>query len=202
MRIWNAISMNLAILVACSGGNAATPGGNAATRNMRVVDPIFFDHHLEVRGTATSDPRMLHREGESVEDGDRIQALVTVTSREDVYLYLGYCDGHEFAMFPQQGGLRAEAGRETRIPPGDGGLKISGDSKSEVLYLILSKSELSLASPDLAVKIASSGGPLGGDCAGSGLSIPPQTAVDVRSSDGAIEVVRYEFKHEAPMVAP
>lgn len=201
MQIWNAISMNLAVLVACSGGNSATPGGNEANRSMGLTSGISFKHQLEARRPEISDLRIL-RKGDTVEDGDWIQALVTVTSREDVYLYLGYCDGHEFAMFPQQGGLRAETGRETRIPPGDGGLKISGDSKSEVLYLILSKSELSLASPDLAVRIASSGGPIGGDCAGSGLTTPPQTAVDVRSSDGAIEVVRYEFKHEAPMVAP
>jgi hypothetical protein len=197
MRAWYAISMNLTVLVACSGRNDAT-------RGMAPTSRIVFEHQIEARRPETSGGRILHRKGDSVANGDWLQALVT--PREDVYLYLGYCDGHEFALFPPQGGLRAEAGHEARIPPGDGGLKISGDSESEVLYLILSKGELSLASPDLAVRIASSGGSIDGDCHGqmrdsAGSSIPPQTPIDVRPSDNAIEVVRYEFQHRASTTA-
>jgi hypothetical protein len=173
---------------------------------MTPTSRIVFEHQVEARRPETSAHRILHRKGDSVTDGDWIQAVVT--PKEDVYLHIGYCDGKKFALFPPQpGSLRAEAGREARIPPGDGGFKISGDSKSEVLYLILSKTELSLASPDLAVKIASSGGSVDGDCGGqmrdgSGAPIPPGTPIAIRPADSALEVVRYEFKHQASTASP
>jgi len=69
-----------------------------------------------------------------------------------------------------------------------------------VLYLILSKTELSLASPDLTMKIASTGGSIDGDCTprgpeGSRRQDPPWTPSDLRS-DSAIEIVRYELEHQ------
>lgn len=191
MRCWNAISTNLAILAACTNKNGTT-------RSMVPASRIFFEHRFEARRPETPEYRLLHRTGDIVTNGDSIQALVIPV--EDVYLYLGYCDGHEFALYPPRGSLRAEARHETRIPPGDGGLEITGDSRSEVVYLILSKSALSLSSSELAVKIASSGGSVDGDCAGqmrdsSGSPISSQMPIDVRRSDNAVEVVRYEFKH-------
>ena len=174
-------------------------------RSMAPTSRIFFEHRFEARRPETSEHRILHRASDSVSNGDSIQALVTPT--EDVYLYLGYCDGHEFALYPPRGSLRAEARHETRIPPGNDGLEITGDSGSEVIYLILSKSELSLSSSDLAVKIASSGGSVDADCAGqmhdkSGAPISSQTPIDVRPSGNAIEVVRYELKHLKSTASP
>src|SRR5215468_5792856 len=132
MRAWHAIPMNVIVLVACSGGNDAT--GSVIRTGIRT--PIVFDHQIEARRPGTSGRRILHPKGDSVTNGDLLQALVT--PKERVYLYLGYCDGHEFVLFPREGGLLAAAGRPTQIPPGDGSVEISGDSKYEVLYLIVS----------------------------------------------------------------
>ena len=191
MRCWNAISTNLAILMACTNKSDTM-------RSMAPASRISFVCEFEARRPGTSEYRRITPSSDGVTNGDSIQALVTPT--EDVYLYLGYCDGHEFALYPPQGSLRAEARHGTRIPPADGGLEITGNSRSEVVYLILSKSELSLSSSDLAVKIASKGRSVDGDCAGqmhnsAGEPISSQMPIDVRRSGNAIEVERYEFKH-------
>ncbi len=197
-RIWKAISMTLAVLAACGGQNNST-------RNRVLTSPILFKYHVEARRQDSSIHRILRPQGDSVSNGDRLQAFVKTS--QDVYLYLGYCDRHEFALFPTTGGVvRAEAKREARIPPEHGALEISSDAKSEVIYVILSTEELSLASPDLAVKLATSRGTVDGDCAGlmrdsSGKPIPPETPVNARSSESNIEVVRYEFKHPVSAVA-
>lgn len=198
-RTWKKISVMLAVLAACGGQNNST-------RTRVLTHPIVFKHRLEVRRQDNSLHRRLRRRGDSVSNGDRLQAFVKAS--QDVYLYLGYCDRHEFALFPSAGGVvRAEAKREARIPPEHGALEIDSDAKSEVIYLILSTEELSLASPDLAVKLATSRGAVDGDCAGpmrdrSGKPIPPEPPVKARPSESNIEVVRYEFKHPVSTVPP
>ena len=167
---------------------------------MTPTSPIRFAYRLEVQKRGSSPPRILVVRGDSVSNGDRIQAVIT--PEEDVYLYLGYCDGRKLALFPPQGSLQVAAGVETRIPPGHGAFEISGDAASEVLYLILSKTELSLASPELAVRIARSGAATDGDCAGplrdaKGEPIPAQQPVDVRVANRAVEVVRYLLVHRS-----
>lgn len=192
--------LSLAVLMACSA-NSSKARSVPEVRGMQPVAPIYFQHQLIRRSGLSDRPIVIrNRRGDRVTRGDYIQALVT--PKEAVYLYLGYCDGGELALFPKVGSLRAEAGRATRIPPGDTGLQVQDGSSSEVLYLILSKSELSLASPDLTIKIASSGGSMEGDCApkrsdGSDRQAPQWQPTELRS-DTAIEVVRYELEHQAP----
>lgn len=197
MRTGKAISMALAVVTACGGENNSI-------RNRVLTNPIVFEHRLEARRQGSSIRRILRPQGDSVSNGDRLQAFVKAA--QDVYLYLGYCDGHEFALFPPVGAVvRAEAKREARIPPEHGALEIASDAKSEVIYVILSTEELSLASPDLAVKRATSSRSVDGDCAGpmrdsSGKPIPPETPVPARPAGSNIEVVRYEFKHPVSTV--
>lgn len=189
--------MTLAALAACGSENHSI-------RNRILTNPIVFEHRLEARRQNSSMHRRLRPKGDSVSDGDQLHALVKAS--QDVYLYLGYCDGHEFALFPPVGGVvRAEAKREARIPPEQGALEIKSDVPSEVIYLILSTEELSLASPDLAVKLAISSEAVDGDCAGpmrdsSGKPIRPETPVKARPAESNIEVVRYEFKHPVSTV--
>jgi hypothetical protein len=198
MQAKNMVPLNLLVLVACASQSDAV-------RSMKPTTPIYFAHQLTRRSGSSDQPVLIrHRQGDKVAKGDYIQA--SVTPKEAVYLYLGFCNGSEFALFPKAGSVWAEAGRETRIPPGDQGLRIGADSKSEVLYLILSKVELSLSSPDLTIKIASSGGSVDGDCAARAPDRPPRgsppwTPTELRS-DIPIEVVRYEFEHQAPTKSP
>jgi len=187
-----------AILAAC--------GGEKDSLRTRVLtNPIVFEQRLEARRQDSPKHRKLRPKDDSVSNGDRLQAFIKAS--QDVYLYLGYCDGHEFVLFPRVGGaVRAEAKREARIPPEHGALEINSDAKSEVIYLILSTEELSLASPDLAVKLATSSRAVDGDCAGpmrdnSGKPIKPKTPVTARQSESNIEVVRYEFQHPGSTMA-
>lgn len=200
----NVFRCALLLQTACSTQSNAPRDVNV-TRGMKPAAPIYFKHHLTRRSRSSGRPILIgKRRGSKVATGDYIQA--SVMPEEAVYLYLGYCDGGEFALFPPVGSLRAEPGRETRIPPGDTGLQVQANSSSEVLYLILSKSELSLSSPDLTIKIASSGGAMEGDCAqdegdGPARKTPRWQPTDLRS-DTAIQVVRYEFEHEAATEPP
>lgn len=191
MRILCVAFPGLVSLTSCGGENQAT-------RTLTPVNPIVFQSHLEIRSPDKSGPRIASVKGNNVigvVGGERI--TVSITSKESVYAYLGYCKGHEFALFPDKGALRAAAGLETRIPPGEGAFEISGESSSDVLYLILSTQELSIASPELAVKIAHSGQPVDGDCAShTNDAIPPEIPVIARPSDNSIEIVRYRFRRE------
>lgn len=87
--------------------------------------------------------------------GDRIR--VSIATSEDAYLYLAFCAGHKLAAYPSQRGVRTRAGKLTLVPEGDGELVVDGDPGPEVLYLILSRTELSLADPHLAAAIAATG---------------------------------------------
>lgn len=197
-RTWKTISMTLASLVACGGENDSI-------RTRVLTNPIVFEHRLEARRQNSAIHRRLRPRDDSVSNGDLLQVFVKAS--QDVYLYLGYCERHEFALFPPAGVVvRAEAKREARIPPEQGALEINSDAKSEVIYVILSTEELSLASPDLAVKLATSSRAVDGDCAGpmrdrSGKAIPPETPVKARTSEDNIKVIRYEFKHPVSAVA-
>jgi hypothetical protein len=131
-----------------------------------------------------------------VAKGDTIE--VFITPEEDVFVYLGYCNRNEFKLYPEAGrALRAEARHRFKIPePYD----IDDD---RVLYVIGSRAEVSLASPDLAIAIAESRQAMRrqameGDCAGgpgdgSGSQTPSVTPIAVRPPETAIKVVRYEF---------
>lgn len=198
-RMATVVSAMALVGVACSGGAEAT-------RSMAVAHQIAFSVELKARREAAE--RTIGPGG-SVTDGDWIYA--TIRPAEDVYVYLGFCNGADFVLFPQPGSFRAPAGSVTRIPPENDGLKVNGDSASEVLYLIVSQGELSAADPDLAIKIdaarrdgrsAAGRASPDGDCAkprldSAGKPIPLDRPVPVRPSSSAIEVRRYELAYRA-----
>lgn len=115
---------------------------------------LGFDHALQVRRSKDSVPHELH-DGDTVMSGDRIR--VSVATSEDAYLYLAFCSGHELAVYPSQRGVRTRARNLTLVPEGGGELVVDGDPGPEVLYLILSRTELSLADPYLVDAIAVTG---------------------------------------------
>lgn len=122
------------------------------------VEPgrLGFDHALEVRRPGAAGPRDLG-DGDSVTAGDRIR--VSVKTSADAYLYLAFCADHQLQIYPSRRGIRTMAGELVVIPEGGGDLVVDGDPGSEVLYLIVSRSELSLASPQLAQRVAAAGDP-------------------------------------------
>jgi len=121
-----------------------------------------------------------------------------ITPEDGVFVYLGYCNEGEFALYPAEGrALRAEARHRFKLSePYD----IDDD---RMLYVIVSRTVVSLASPDLAIAIAQSREAMGrramdDDCAGgpgagAGSQSPSVTPTDVRPVETAIKVVRYEF---------
>jgi hypothetical protein len=199
MRTRMTIAVIFAALAACGGGSPDAPGASDPGRS-RVTAPIRFTARLRVADRPL-------QQGDSVRNGDHVQAFVTAA--QDAYLYLGFCDQHQFQLFPAppRPPVRAAANQETKIPDGESVFEIMSDSTSEVLYLILSTEELSQASPELAVKIATSGAPADGDCAGPMLGsdrqpLPPGAAGAARPGNGGLEVMRYTFKHQVATVPP
>jgi hypothetical protein len=132
-----------------------------------------------------------------VANGDTIE--VFITPEENVFVYLGYCDHNEFKLYPEAGRiLRAEARHRFKIPE-----PYDIDYYDEMLYVIASRAEVSLASADLAFAIAQSRQAMGrramdGDCTGgsrkaAGSQDPSVIPIDVRASEAAIKAVRYEL---------
>ena len=188
MLAWAAISLSLATC-------GARAGGNDETRVPRSANRIEFTHQL-ILTSQGSKSRILDPRHDDVAKGDTIEAFIT--PEEDVFVYLGYCNDNEFKLYPEAGrALRAEARHRFKLPdPYD----IDDD---RVLYVIASRAEVSLASPDLAIAIAQSRQAMGrramdSDCAGgpgdgTGSQPTSVTPIDVRASETTIKVVRYEL---------
>ena len=186
MLAWVALSLSLATC-------GARAGGNDETRPPRNAHRIEFTPEL-VLTSPGSKSRVLDPEHDYVAKGDTLEAFITPD--EDVFVYLGYCNGDEFALYPPEGRtLRAEARHRFKIPdPYD----IDDD---RVLYVIVSRTALSLANPDLAIAIAQSRPAMGrramdGDCArGPGDGTGSQTVIStpVRAQETEIKVVRYKL---------
>jgi hypothetical protein len=141
---------------------------NPDVRGMSVKDghghpgQLNFDHSLQVRRSVTGVPHELH-DGDQVMAGDRIR--VSVQTSVDAYLYLAFCSHHELTLYPPQGALRTQAGVLMVAPPGDKELVIDDDPGREVLYVIVSAQELSVADPTLAGALMStSPGSMHQDC--------------------------------------
>jgi hypothetical protein len=139
-----------------AGDHPGSQGGSAeVTRGVHVErGRLGFDHALEVRDSKTAVFHEL-RDGDTVMTGDRIRASVTTST--GAYLYLAFCAEQRLQVSPSQRGVRTRAGDLVRVPQGDGELVLDSHPGSEVLYLILSQDELSVADPDLAALLAAGG---------------------------------------------
>lgn len=178
------------------------PGGSGSqappdvTRG-RHVEPgrLAFDHAVDVR-RSNSGVVLELRDGDTVMTGDRIR--VSVRTSADAYLYLAFCAGQHLQMYPSQHGLRTRAGDLVRVPDGGDELFLDSQPGSEVLYLIVSRNELSRADPDLAALLAAIGdGIQAVDCGASLDRLVKPTEAVVTEPRG-IAVVRYRFMHVAP----
>jgi hypothetical protein len=188
MLTWRAVLLSLATC-------GAHIGDNDDTRAPRSVKQIEFTCQLELTSPG-SKPRALDPKRDYAANGDTVE--VFITPRENAFVYLGYCDHNEFKLYPEAGRvLRAEAGHRFKIPePYD----IDDD---KALYVIASRTEVSLASPDLAIAIAQSRQAMGrramdSDCAaksekGADSQDRSVSPIDVRASETAIKAVRYEL---------
>jgi hypothetical protein len=125
------------------------------TRGMHVErGRLGVDHAVQVRASRTGVLREL-RDGDTVMTGDAIRASVTTST--DAYLYLAFCADQRVQIYPSQRGVRTTAGARVVVPEGDGELVLDSHPGSEVLYLIVSQDELSVADPDLAALLVASG---------------------------------------------
>lgn len=185
---WAALSLSLA---SCG----ARAGDGDETRGPRSANWIEFTQQLVLRSPG-SKSRVLDPKHDYVAKGDTIEAFITPD--EDAFVYLGYCNDNEFKLYPEEGrALRAEARHKFKIPePYD----IDDD---RVLYVIVSRTAVSRASPDLAIAIAQSRlamgrGAMEADCAGgpgdgTGSQTRSVTPIDVRLPETTIKVIRYEL---------
>lgn len=139
-----------------AGDHPGSQRGSAeVTRGMHVErGRLGFEHALEVRGANTAGFHEL-RDGDTVMTGDRVHASVTTST--GAYLYVTFCAEQHLQVYPSQRGVRTRAGDLVRVPEGDGELELDSHPGFEVLYLILSQDELSVADPELAALLAAGG---------------------------------------------
>jgi len=113
-------------------------------------DHLGFEHTLEVRHPNESIFHEL-RDGDTAMTGDRIH--VSIKTSRDAYLYLAFCTHQQLAIFPDRDGIRTHAG-EPMVVPQTQELKLDTEPDPEVVYVILSRTELSNADPRLAAALA------------------------------------------------
>lgn len=169
---WDAISrisivsviLAMFALAACTGapqprhampeevGVSSSPAGSDETRGIHVdLARLGFDHTLQVRRSKNGVSHEL-RDGDTVMTGDRIRT--SIRTSEDAHLYLAFCAHQELAVYPSQGGIRTRAGEVMSAPQANAELVLDGDPGPEVLYVILSRTEILVADPRLAAALA------------------------------------------------
>jgi hypothetical protein len=111
---------------------------------------LGFDHSLQVRRSISGLPHELH-DGDTVTAGDRIR--VSVRTSVDAYLYLAFSTNRGITLYPSHTGIRARAGVPLSVPLEGAELVVDDKPGTEVLYVILSTTELSVADPRLAAAL-------------------------------------------------
>ena len=127
-----------------------SPGDSDESRGI-LIDRLGFEHALQVRRSKDSLPHEFH-DGETLVTGDRMR--VSIRTSEAAYLYLAFCAHHELAVYPSQSGIRTQARELLVAPPVGAELVLDVDPGPEVLYVILSRTQLSIADPGLAAALA------------------------------------------------
>ncbi len=134
------------------GGGDSPPAAGFHERGMGVESaPLTTQIELRVRGSKDGSLS----DGDMVVNGDRIQILAQTT--EDAHLYLVYCTGNrELTVFPTYGSIPTLAGAITVAPGKEASLILDDHLGSEVLYVIISRTDLASADPRLAAALRSS----------------------------------------------
>lgn len=116
--------------------------------------PIDLRVALRINGVG----RGAFRDGELVRSGDHLQ--LTLQTREASHVYLAYCTkDRELAWFPPRGSIATRPDEAVIAPAPNAAIVLDDNLGAEVLYVVVSGSELSLADPALgkAVERARSG---------------------------------------------
>lgn len=151
---------------------------------------LAFDHAIQVTRANVAVPHEL-RDGDTLMTGDRLR--LSVVTSTDAHLYLAFCASQHLQLVPSQQGVIATAGQLAFIPEAGGELLLDDQPGSEVLYVIVSQSELSRADPALAARIAAASDPTRTvDCGASLDGLMKSAAPD------GVAIVRYRFSHVAP----
>lgn len=112
---------------------------------------LGLDHTLHVHRSKNDGLHVLH-DDDTVRTGDRIR--VSVQTSEEAYLYLAFCSHQKLTVYPSPHGIRTHAGELLFVPQGSADLVVDENPGDEVLYVIASRTELSLADPNLAQALA------------------------------------------------
>jgi len=196
----------MSAMAGCTGtsqARTATPQGLGSPRSLETTDDtrgiyvdvaqlLGFDHSLQVRRSENGVPHDLH-DGDTAMTGDRIH--VSIQTSKDAYLYLAFCAHQALTVYPQ-GGIRTRAGSLMFAP--DNALILDSDPGPEVLYVILSRREISIADPKLADALAAKRPTsMPTDC---GPSLESKLAKKLTPS--TTSVLRGELLRKKPMAPP
>lgn len=135
-------------------------------------DVLVLDVNLRARRHLDGHELLLDRlqNGATLQDGDRLQLLVTTA--HDAHLHVAFCStasaGSQLgalSIFPPQGSIRARRQQTTFVPGPQKEIVLDDTPGEEVLYLIVSRAELSHADASIASAIESArGGDPSTDC--------------------------------------
>lgn len=162
INTWVSVLLAISTVAGCTGApkprtgplqGAGSPGSLDDADDTRgiyvdVAQLLGFEHTLMVRRSENSAPHDL-QDGDTAMTGDRIH--VSIQTSKDAYLYLAFCAHRTLAIYPQHG-IRTRAGDLMSAP--DRELVLDSEPGPEVLYVILSRREISIADPKLADAIA------------------------------------------------
>lgn len=172
----------------------ASPGSIAvdAERGAEVqYGPIDLQVALRVNGARRGAPR----DGDIVRSGDHLQ--LTIQTREASHVYLAYCSrDRELTWFPPRGNILTRPNEVVIAPDPNAAIVLDDNLGPEVLYVVVSRFELSSADPELAKAIeASRQGGLASDCGqpfGGKPALPPKKPPPKRGQ-GASSIPRTAF---------
>jgi hypothetical protein len=207
--IWKISTISALLAASIAGGCAAAPEAHLITPHATdsssaqdaegarglIVGRLRFDHKLQVSPSAGGIPDAL-RDGETLTSGDRIDVFVQPS--DDSYLYLAFCTRHEFRVRPSTGGILARAGVVTQAPR----LIADDDPGPEVLYVILSREQISSTDPKLSAALGtSSPGHTPPDCGMPAQPVPSASAGQLPTPAPASPTVAASGPPPSPRIA-
>jgi hypothetical protein len=139
----------------------SAPPGPPPSSGGRAALGFVLESTLRARRMRGGGPTMSFElsNGATVIDGDRLQ--LSVRTSQDAYLYVAFCSQQArdprylgLTVFPEQGAIRARAHEATIVPDRAAEIVLDDKPGPEVLYLILSRVELSSSDAGLAQVLA------------------------------------------------
>lgn len=143
------------------------PEPGVGTERERGAEVQYRPNQLQVALRINGVARRGFRDGELVRSGDHIQ--LTIQTREASHLVLAYCTrDRELAWFPPRGSIVTRPDEVVIAPDPNAAIVLDDNLGAEVLYVVVSRHELSLADPALGEAIERArGGRSTSDCGGA-----------------------------------